>query len=293
MMSGFSHGRRIVNRFPLGLKHTCLKVYVSIRFRQNIKRAYYNFGIKYAPLHGNLPLLIGLPPNLWLAATFPDGDIMKIHLTEERGYEDIDGTAYIDYYKRFTMEVFPTIDSELKKSRKPILDCACGSGYGTAYCSSTMKKAVIGIDVEGDVIKYARKRYSSLCDRLSFAEANAMDLKVIQTASICSIVSIETIEHIPNPDKALSEFFRVLDPKGVLFITTPDATKHPNRLVSQFHKREYTPVHFQKLLERHFRSVDISSDNNILIGICSKLPAAHTYFGVGREKSSFVMRVKK
>jgi SAM-dependent methyltransferase len=104
---------------------------------------------------------------------------------------------------------------------------------------------------------------------------------MIQTESICSIASIETIEHIPNPDKALSEFYRVLDPKGMLFITTPDATKHQNRLTSQFHITEYTPLHFQKLLERHFRSVDISTDNNCIIGVCSKLPVEHTEFRVG------------
>jgi ubiquinone/menaquinone biosynthesis C-methylase UbiE len=128
------------------------------------------------------------------------------------------------------------------------------------------------IDVDEDVIKYARKRYSSLSDSLSFIKANAMDLNTIQTASICSIVSVETIERIPDPDKALSEFFRVLDPKGVLFITTPDATKHPNRRVSQFHIREYTPIQFQKLLEQHFRSINISTDGVASLGYVENCP---------------------
>jgi hypothetical protein len=68
---------------------------------------------------------------------------MRIHLTEERGYEDIDGAAHMDLYRRFAMEVFPILDSELKKSRKPILDCTCGSGYGANYLSLTLAKPVI------------------------------------------------------------------------------------------------------------------------------------------------------
>jgi ubiquinone/menaquinone biosynthesis C-methylase UbiE len=278
MLSGFSHARRImhqfIDRFPLGLKRTCSEVYISIKLRQNIKMAQHIYGIKYTPLLENFPLRIQLPLNLWLRATFPDGDIMRIHLTEERGYEDIDGAAHIDLYRRFAMKCFQLLDSELKKSRKSILDCACGSGYGANYLQNLLQKSVIGIDIDEDVIKYARKRYSSSSDRLSFIKANAMDLNMIKTASICSIVSVETIEHIPDPDKALSEFFRVLDPKGVLFITTPDATKHPNRWVSQFHIREYTPIQFQKLLEQHFRSINISTDGDRIIGICRKLPAA-------------------
>jgi ubiquinone/menaquinone biosynthesis C-methylase UbiE len=36
------------------------------------------------------------------------------------------------------------------------------------------------------------------------------------------IISFETIEHVPNPQKAVKELFRVLKPKGELILTTPN-----------------------------------------------------------------------
>jgi ubiquinone/menaquinone biosynthesis C-methylase UbiE len=205
---------------------------------------------------------------MWLRVTFPDGETMKIHLTEERSYEDIDVAAHLALYARFTAEVFPKLDS--KADQEPIVDCACGSGYGASFISSELGKPVIGVDVDRDAITYARKRYRSTPGMLSFIQADAMDLSVIDTASICSIVSVETIEHIPCPDKVLGEFSRILDPRGALFITTPDASERPSTLVSRFHVREYTLSGFKRLLERHFRSVDVSTSGPYLLGVCRK-----------------------
>lgn len=40
--------------------------------------------------------------------------------------------------------------------------------------------------------------------------------------SFDTVISCETIEHLPNPRKALSEFLRVLRPGGRLLLTTPN-----------------------------------------------------------------------
>lgn len=242
--------------------------YISFCYRRNIKRAYNNLGIKYNLISPPIPFFIHSPPNFEFVATFPDGEVSKIHLTEERGYEDIDGTAHLRFYKDFVTRIFSRI-SRLN-CKKIILDCACGSGYGSNFIASTCQVPVLGVDIDDNVIKYARKRYALLSNYLSFLTANAMDLNTIQTASLGSIISVETIEHIPKPEKALSEFSRILDPNGVLFITSPDATMHPNSLLSRFHVREYTPDLFQELLEQYFHSVYLSTDGHHIVGICRK-----------------------
>jgi ubiquinone/menaquinone biosynthesis C-methylase UbiE len=207
-------------------------------------------------------------PDITLIVTFPDGDSMQIHLTEERGYEDLDGRAHLPMYSKFVTEVFPTLEEELKTSGKHILDCACGSGYGSYFVSSSLRRPVIGIDIDATVIRYALKRYSILCSDLRFNAGNAMRLDMLPSSSICSILSIETIEHVSDPDSALREFCRVLDRRGVLYITTPDRTRHPDSLTSHFHVREFMPRDFERFLHKYFVSVELETDSYQIVAIC-------------------------
>lgn len=53
----------------------------------------------------------------------------------------------------------------------------------------------------------------------------------------------ETLEHLPfNPIPTLKEIFRVLKPKGALFITTPNATRIGNRIRLLFGRNIYTSI---------------------------------------------------
>lgn len=267
----------VMGRLPYRLNYLFLGAYVSVSFRQNIKKAYQKSGINYTSVNGHLPLLVRHPPNLFLKAIFPDGEVMPIHLTEERGYEDIDGKAQMGFYEKFALEIFPTLSNRLRDSKKPLLDCACGSGYGSKYCNSVLKMPIIGIDVDSEVIRYAKKRYCSTSDNLSFIQANATNLSVIKNSSISSIISLETIEHIQEPEKALKEFCRILDDDGVLFISSPDPTDHTDRLASEFHVKEFLPAEFEKMLSKYFSLVSIYLCNEHILAICLKPGKAHRY----------------
>jgi len=260
---------RAFNRFPDRLKSIISEPYLGVKMRVNVKRAHARFGIIYRPIEGRFPLRVRRPPDFWVEVIFPNGEISRIHLTEERGYEDLDGTAHIGCYSNFVNYVYPLVGKELAHGHSLIIDCACGSGYGSYFLATKLRRPVMGIDVDAGTVEYASRRYSRLCPDLTYICANVMNLDEVKSDSVSAITSIETIEHVPDPDKALREFRRVLKSKGVLYITTPDASEHPGKMHSSFHLREYTPTEFSELLNQNFRYIKVSVNHNRIIGLCS------------------------
>ncbi len=82
------------------------------------------------------------------------------------------------------------------------LDCACGSGYGSKLLASKSKK-VLGIDLSIDAIVFAKKNNS--LQNIEYEQGNIDYLK-FEYSSLDNIVSIETLEHVPN-----DVFLRFLD----------------------------------------------------------------------------------
>jgi ubiquinone/menaquinone biosynthesis C-methylase UbiE len=93
-------------------------------------------------------------------------------------------------------------------------------------------------------------------------------LRALADASASAVVSVETIEHVPEPDRALAEFRRVLMPGGALFITTPDATGRPGTSTSAYHVREYDRAEFEACLRRYFSNVAARSEHGYLVALC-------------------------
>lgn len=54
----------------------------------------------------------------------------------------------------------------------------------------------------------------------------------------------ETIEHIDEGDRALTEFKRVLRPDGILLVSSPNPGVYPPG--SDFHIHEYTPQELRR-----------------------------------------------
>ena len=133
---------------------------------------------------------------------------------------------------------------------KVVLDIACGTGYGLAALKPEAKH-VIGVDVDLEAARAAQAE----CDaraavmlgdglRLPFADA-AFDV----------ITSFETLEHIHDRPKFLSELKRVLRGGGKLVLSTPNAnyTRPVNGKPSNpFHIFEYRPEELIAELRVHF-----------------------------------------
>ena len=126
-----------------------------------------------------------------------------------------------------------------------ILDIACGCGYGTALMAEAHPdKQFLGVDVDPAAVKYARDHYQA--NNLRYECGNGMDFTfvlqgVLQTFD--TIISLETIEHVPEPQKMVTHLLTQLSAKGVMIAsvpTTPTVDGNPHHLhdftVSSFYR---------------------------------------------------------
>ncbi len=103
------------------------------------------------------------------------------------------------------------------------LEVACGRGDLAAWCVQACSPPPRLL--AGDFSKEAaRITASRLCEEGLSGQAMQMDAQrlPLRDGSVDTVISCETLEHLPNPKAALAEFARVLSPGGRLFLTTPN-----------------------------------------------------------------------
>lgn len=125
-----------------------------------------------------------------------------------------------------------------------VLDIACGTGYGTWRLAQCSSDTCTGVDVSPEAITYAGNRYHHaktqfICsDIFQFAPATRFQ----------NIVSLETIEHLPDPAKAVEHLFNLLLPGGRMIVSAPVT---PSVDANPYHVNDFTPKSFRKLFSRH------------------------------------------
>ena len=120
-----------------------------------------------------------------------------------------------------------------------VLDIACGEGYGAHALSRAGAVSVIGVDVSDEACRHARLKYG-----LDARCGNAMDIP-LPTGSVDVVVSFETIEHVPQPERFLAECRRVLAPEGTLVVSTPNKAVHAE-------SGHQNPYHCKEMTEEEF-----------------------------------------
>lgn len=98
-----------------------------------------------------------------------------------------------------------------------ILDMACGCGFGTALMAQAHpEKRFTGVDIDPDAISYAKSKYQA--DNLTYVCADALSWT---SGHYDSIVSLETIEHLPTPDLLISNMVSLLADGGRVIASVP------------------------------------------------------------------------
>jgi SAM-dependent methyltransferase len=105
---------------------------------------------------------------------------------------------------------------------KVVLEIGCGRGMFVDYvCGRQYPPAkYYGCDFSIEAIQIAREKYQSYRNAIWQCE-DIQSLSFVDN-SFDTIISCETIEHIPHPGKGLSELHRVLKHGGKLILTCPN-----------------------------------------------------------------------
>lgn len=132
------------------------------------------------------------------------------------------------------------------------LDLGCGTGAVMAELQTD--RPAIGIDLSGTALEFAAERG---IEGLVKADAQALPLL---TSSFAALITLDTLEHVPNDVASAAEIARILRPGGVAIINVPAFRwlwgPHD---VALMHCRRYKRSELVRLLEDAGLTVEFSS----------------------------------
>lgn len=137
-----------------------------------------------------------------------------------------------------------------------VIDVACGLGYGSYQLAHNSDAASFtGLDASDYAVEYANLNFAPASPTpMTFVVGDAQNLSGMADASADFAVSVETLEHLPEPDRLLAELHRVLSPQGRIYASVPndwsdETGEDPNpfhfhvydwpRLVAQFQRNGF------------------------------------------------------
>jgi ubiquinone/menaquinone biosynthesis C-methylase UbiE len=108
------------------------------------------------------------------------------------------------------------------KHGERVLDLGCGAGWATRLLAQLVAGGgerpgqVVGLDVSDEMVRRARGA-STQCDNVLFVVGSAQQIPWEENF-FDKVLSVESFYYYGDQDGALDELFRVLAPKGELFI---------------------------------------------------------------------------
>lgn len=140
-----------------------------------------------------------------------------------------------------------------------VADCACGIGYASHIILSNDKvKKYYGIDTDNQAIEYAKKNATKHAE---FSTGSILSLP-FEESSIDTFISLETLEHLHEPEKAIAEIRRVLKNDGVFICSVP--TQHYEKRCTDtygknpYHVQEFSLTRLENILSSVFINISIA-----------------------------------
>src|SRR3954471_11437833 len=157
-----------------------------------------------------------------------------------------------NYWFRRHVAVYEWVGARVAGRRT--IHMAGGEGYGADKLAARAA-SVVGVEANPDAFEHARLRYRRA--NLRFERS----MVEVYAAPCDAVVFLQTIEHVQDPDAVLEHFKAMLDPGGVVFVSTPNvltlAPPGEERSGNPWHVREYRPHEFAALCGAHFAHVEL------------------------------------
>jgi SAM-dependent methyltransferase len=127
-----------------------------------------------------------------------------------------------------------------------VLDLGCGVGHSFGELAP---RETVGVDLDPAVL-VGQERETHAADMRSLPFA---------AASFDAVISVHSIEHVPDPERVLAEIVRVLKPGGRASLVTPNRLTfgRPDEIIDPYHYVEYDAGELQALCSSSFESVEV------------------------------------
>jgi SAM-dependent methyltransferase len=127
-----------------------------------------------------------------------------------------------------------------------VLDLGCGIGHSFHLLAP---RETVGVDIDpGALAGQARETVVADMRALPFA-----------AGSFASVLSVQSLEHVPDPERVLAEAARVLEPDGVAVFVTPNRLTlgRPDEIIDPYHYVEFDARELRALCEQAFAAVRV------------------------------------
>ncbi len=178
----------------------------------------------------------------------PSG-VPPLELTGERTLPDVPAE---NYWFRRHLAVYEWVAGRC--AGLDVVDMACGEGYGVEVLARRARH-VTGVDANPQAHEHARLKYSRPGVRFE------RDLVESYSEPCDAVVFLQTIEHVPDPESALSHFRSLLRPGGTAYVSTPNlltlAPPGAEKSGNPWHIKEYRVEEFRALCRSAFGRVEL------------------------------------
>ena len=155
-------------------------------------------------------------------------DFQKMHFYE-RFAADFDSVVNMYDTKKRLSVVFDELLANENLKGKKLLDAGCGTGWFSAE-SVRRGARVTSMDLGKQLLNEVAKKTDS-----KRIVGSILDMP-FQNNTFDYVISSEVIEHVTNPALALQEMHRVIKPKGILVLTTPNKFWYFSLIIARFFK---------------------------------------------------------
>jgi SAM-dependent methyltransferase len=127
-----------------------------------------------------------------------------------------------------------------------LLDLGCGVGHSYHLLEG---RETVGVDIDPDALEGQ--------DR----ETHVADMRTLpfREGEFSSVLSVQSLEHVPDPDGVIAEAARVVAADGVVIFVTPNRLTlgRPDEIIDPYHYIEFDAEALEALCARGFEAVEV------------------------------------